>query len=140
MTDTTLHWKHDTRGDEQYVAKVGDRCYIVRVFAPAAHDGDPKLTMYDDRYRSSGWVLIVWHGNDTKGLAWIFDNLADALIAAQDAADTDGADLEDEPDDGVACLYCDAEEELVETFPNGAEIWKVTHQPDCPDLDEEDDE
>jgi hypothetical protein len=53
----TLHWITDD--DEQYSADSGDRTYIVGVFNVGAYDGDPTLTMYDDRYRSTCWSLTT---------------------------------------------------------------------------------
>jgi hypothetical protein len=52
-----LHWVKDH--EEQYSADSGDRTYIVGVFNVGAYDGDPTLTMYDDRYRSTCWSLTT---------------------------------------------------------------------------------
>lgn len=59
MSDTTLNW--DQRAG-QYCADNGDRTYIVRTFDVGAYDGDPLLTMYDERYRSECWSLRIWGG------------------------------------------------------------------------------
>ena len=88
MTDTNrplLHWIKDD--DEQYHAESGDRAYIVRTFEVGAYDGDPRLTKYDNRYRSQCWSLTTWVANTRRGPAWHFDDLAGALFAAQDAED-----------------------------------------------------
>jgi len=81
----TLHWIKDD--DEQYSADSGDRTYIVGVFNVGAYDGDPTLTMYDDRYRSTCWSLTTRVGNVTRGPVRLFDDLSSALLAAQDAED-----------------------------------------------------
>jgi hypothetical protein len=85
---TALHWDHWTESDgpDQYTAESGDRSYIVREFSPAAHDGDPRLDMHDDRYRSQCWELIPLMGdNQRRGL--LYDELGDALLAAQTIED-----------------------------------------------------
>jgi hypothetical protein len=81
----TLHWIEDD--DEQYSAYSGDRTYIVRVFNVGAYDGDPTLTMYDDRYRSTCWSLTTRVGTVPHGPVRLFDDLSSALLAAQDAED-----------------------------------------------------
>ena len=52
-----------------------------------AHDGAPGLWIHDDKYRSTCWQLIVWVGNTMKGPSLLFDELAGALLAAQDKED-----------------------------------------------------
>ena len=59
-----LHWVKDH--DEQYSADSGNRTYIVRLFNVGAYDGDPTLTMYDDRYRSTCWSLTTQVGIVTR--------------------------------------------------------------------------
>ena len=81
----TLHWIKDD--DEQYSAYSGNRTYIVCVFNVGAYDGDPTLTMYDDRYRSTCWSLTTRVGTIPRGPVRLFDDLSSALLAAQDAED-----------------------------------------------------
>jgi len=77
-----MKWIEDESG---FYADSGDRTYIVRPFSPAAHDGDPSLTMVDpDRYISEAWGLRVWIGNDTKGPIRLFSDAGFAKIAAEE--------------------------------------------------------
>ena len=80
-----LHWVKDH--DEQYSADSGNRTYIVRLFNVGAHDGDPTLTMYDDRYRSTCWSLTTRVGIATRNPVRLFGDLSSALFAAQVAED-----------------------------------------------------
>lgn len=80
-----LHWVEED--DEQYSAYSGDRSYIVRLFNVGAYDGDPTLTMYDDRYRSTCWSLTTRVGVVTRNPVRLFGNLSSALFAAQNAED-----------------------------------------------------
>ena len=80
-----LRWVKDD--DEQYSADSGDCTYIVRLFNVGAHDGDPTVTMYDDRYRSTCWSLTTRVGALTRNPVRLFDDLSGALSAAQDAED-----------------------------------------------------
>jgi hypothetical protein len=52
-----------------------------------AYDGDPTLTMYDDRYRSTCWSLTTRVGTVPRGPVRLFDDLSGAFFAAQDAED-----------------------------------------------------
>lgn len=80
-----LHWVKDD--DQQYSADSGDRTYIVRLFNVGAYDGDPTVTMYDHRYRSTCWSLTTRVGVSTRNPVRLFDDLSGALLAAQDAED-----------------------------------------------------
>lgn len=80
-----LHWVKDH--DEQYSADSGNRTYIVRLFNVGAYDGDPTLTMYDDRYRSTCWSLTTRVGIVTRNPVRLFNDLSSALFAAQVAED-----------------------------------------------------
>jgi len=76
-----LHWvKHH---DERYSADTGNRTYIVGLFEVGAYDGDPTLTMYDDRYRSTCWSLTTRVGTITRNPVRLFNSLSSALLAAQ---------------------------------------------------------
>lgn len=79
-----LRWVKD---DEQYVASSGDRTYIVGLFNVGAYDGDPTLTMYDDRYRSTCWSLTTRVGIVTRNPVRLFNDRSSALFAAQHAED-----------------------------------------------------
>jgi hypothetical protein len=82
-----LQWvKHH---DERYSADSGNRTYIVDTFEVGAYDGDPALTMYDDRYRSSCWSLTTRVGAMTRNPVRLFSNLSSALFAAQVAEDNE---------------------------------------------------
>jgi len=65
-----LHWVKDH--DEQYSADSGNRTYIVRLFNVGAYDGDPTLTIYDDRYRSTCWSLTTRVGIVTRNRVRLF--------------------------------------------------------------------
>ena len=80
-----LRWVKDH--DEQYSADSGNRTYIVRLFYVGAYDGDPTLTMYDDRYRSTCWSLTTRVGSVTRNRVRLFNDLSSALFAAQVAED-----------------------------------------------------
>jgi hypothetical protein len=80
-----LHWVKDH--DEQYSAKCGNRTYIVRLFNVGAYDGDPSLTMYNDRYWSTCWSLTTQVGTVTRNPVRLFNNLSSALFAAEVAED-----------------------------------------------------
>jgi hypothetical protein len=80
-----LHWVKDH--DEQYSADSGNRTYIVRLFNVGAYDGDPTLTMYDDRYRSTCWSLTTRVDIATRNPVRLFNDLSSALFAAQVAED-----------------------------------------------------
>ena len=80
-----LHWVKDH--DEQYSAQIGNRTYIVSLFNVGAYDGDPTLTMYDDRYWSTCWSLTTRTGTVTRNPVRLFNNLSSALFAAQVAED-----------------------------------------------------
>lgn len=80
-----LHWVKDH--DEKYSAESGNRTYIVALFNVGAYDGDPTLTMYDDRYRSTCWSLTTLAGTVTRNPVRLFNNLSSALFAAQVAED-----------------------------------------------------
>jgi hypothetical protein len=76
-----LQWvKHH---DEQYSANSGNRSYVVGLFEVGAHDGDPRLTMYGDRYWSTCWSLTTQVGTITRNPVRLFNNLSSALFAAQ---------------------------------------------------------
>jgi hypothetical protein len=76
-----LQWvKHH---DERYSAGSGNRTYVVGLFEVGAYDGDPTLTMYDDRYRSTCWSLTTRVGTITRNPVRLFSNLSSALLAAQ---------------------------------------------------------
>jgi hypothetical protein len=80
-----LQWvKHH---DEHYSAKSGNRSYVVGLFEVGAHDGDPTLTMYGDRYWSTCWSLTTRVGTITRNPVRLFNNLSSALFAAQVAED-----------------------------------------------------
>jgi hypothetical protein len=80
-----LRWvKHH---DDRYSAHSGNRTYIVRLFEVGAHDGDPTLTMYGDRYWSTCWSLTTRVGTITRNPVRLFNNLSSALFAAQVAED-----------------------------------------------------
>lgn len=76
--------------DERYFADSGNRTYIVDLFEVGAHDGDPTLTMYDDRYWSTCWSLTTRVGTMTRNPVRLFNNLSSALFAAQVAEDRAG--------------------------------------------------
>jgi hypothetical protein len=80
-----LRWIKDD--DEQYCAYSGDRTYIVRLFNVGAYDGDPTLTMYDDRYRSTCWSLTTRVDIATRNPVRLFNDRSSALVAAQHAED-----------------------------------------------------
>ena len=80
-----LRWVKDH--DEQYSADSGNRTYIVCLFNVGAYDGDPTLTMYDDRYRSTCWSLTTRVGSVTRNRVRLFNDLSSALFAAQVAED-----------------------------------------------------
>jgi hypothetical protein len=84
-----LHWLKDDY-DEQYFAYSGNRKYIARLFDVGAYDGDPTLTMYDDRYRSTCWSLTIQVGTATLNPVRLFNNRSSALFAAQQAEDNAG--------------------------------------------------
>jgi hypothetical protein len=85
-----LQWvKHH---DEQYSADSGNRSYVVGLFEVGAHDGDPTLTMYGDRYWSTCWSLTTRVGTITRNPVRLFNNLSSALFAAQVAEDESRAD------------------------------------------------
>ena len=67
LTPMKLHWVKDH--DEKYSAESGNRTYIVALFNVGAYDGDPTLTMYDDRYRSTCWSLTTLAGTITRNLS-----------------------------------------------------------------------
>ena len=52
-----------------------------------AYDGDPTLTMYDDRYRSTCWSLTIQAGMTVLNPVRLFNNRSSALFAAQQAED-----------------------------------------------------
>ena len=80
-----LQWvKHH---DEHYSANSGNRSYVVGLFEVGAHDGDPTLTMYGDRYWSTCWSLTTRVGTITRNPVRLFNNLSSALHAAQMAED-----------------------------------------------------
>jgi hypothetical protein len=79
-----LRWVKD---DEQYCAYSGDRTYIVRLFNVGAYDGDPTLTIYDDRYRATCWSLTTRVGIVTRNPVRLFNDRSSALLAAQLAED-----------------------------------------------------
>lgn len=80
-----LHWVKNH--DDHYSADAGNRTYIVRLFNVGAYDGDPTLTMYDDRYRSTCWSLTTRVGSMTRNPDRLFNDLSSALLAAQVAED-----------------------------------------------------
>src|ERR1700761_5007202 len=80
-----LHWVKDH--DEQYSAASGNRTYVVALFNVGAYDGDPALTMYNDRYWSTCWSLTTRVGTVTRNPVRLFNNLSSALFAAQMAED-----------------------------------------------------
>jgi hypothetical protein len=85
-----LQWvKHH---DEHYSANSGNRSYVVGLFEVGAHDGDPTLTMYGDRYWSTCWSLTTRVGTITRNPVRLFNNLSSALFAAQVAEDQARAD------------------------------------------------
>lgn len=88
---TTLNWEHyypEEPGEpEEYTADSEDRTYIVRTFHPAEHDGDVRLPRPAHEYPADCWILIRWVGDTTKGPHQLFDNLGDALLAAQTIED-----------------------------------------------------
>ena len=81
-----LRWVKDDN-DEQYCASSGNRTYIARLFEVGAYDGDPTLTMYDDRYRSTCWSLTIRADIATLNPVRLFNNRSSALLAAQQAED-----------------------------------------------------
>jgi hypothetical protein len=81
-----LRWVKDDN-DEQYCAYSGNRTYIARLFEVGAYDGDPTLTMYDDRYRSTCWSLTIRVGIATLNPVRLFNSRSSALFAAQQAED-----------------------------------------------------
>lgn len=81
-----LRWIKDD-DDEQYCAYSGNRTYIARLFEVGAYDGDPTLTMYDDRYWSTCWSLTIRVGTTTLNPVRLFNNRSSALFAAQQAED-----------------------------------------------------
>jgi hypothetical protein len=81
-----LHWVKDH--DERYSAQSGNRTYIVGLFNVGAYDGDPTVTMYDDRYWSTCWSLTTRVGTVTRNPVRLFNNLSSALFAAQVAEDS----------------------------------------------------
>jgi hypothetical protein len=90
--------------DERYFADSGNRSYIVDLFEVGAYDGDPALTMYDDRYRSTCWSLTTRVGTMTRNPVRLSSNLSSALFAAQVAEDDAGrhcqhqySDVDDRP-------------------------------------------
>ena len=85
LTPMKLHWVKDH--DEKYSAESGNRTYIVALFNVGAYDGDPTLTMYDDRYWSTCWSLTTLAGTVTRNPVRLFNNLSSALFAAQVAED-----------------------------------------------------
>jgi hypothetical protein len=85
LTPMKLHWVKDH--DEKYSAESGNRTYTVALFNVGAYDGDPTLTMYDDRYRSTCWSLTTLAGTVTRNPVRLFNNLSSALFAAQVAED-----------------------------------------------------
>lgn len=84
--------------DERYFAGSGNRSYIVGLFEVGAYDGDPALTMYDDRYRSTCWSLTTRVGTMTRNPVRLFSNLSSALFAAQVAEDHHRRQHSDEDD------------------------------------------
>jgi hypothetical protein len=93
-----LHWfKHH---DEQYSADSGNRSYIVRLFNVGAYDGDPTLTMYDNRYRSTCWSLTTHVGTVARNPVRLFNDLSSALFAAQLAEDNAWDHQRQHPDMG----------------------------------------
>jgi hypothetical protein len=80
-----LRWVKDH--DEKYSAYSGNHTYIVRLFNVGAYDGDPTLTIYDDRYRSTCWSLTTRVGAATRHRVRLFNDLSSALFAAQVAED-----------------------------------------------------
>jgi hypothetical protein len=81
-----LRWVKD-ENDEQYRAYSSNRTYIARLFEVGAYDGDPTLTMYDDRYRSTCWSLTIRVGVATLNPVRLFNTRSSALFAAQQAED-----------------------------------------------------
>jgi hypothetical protein len=81
----TLRWVKDH--DNQYSAEAGNRSYTVRLFEVGAYDGDPALTMYDDRYRSTCWCLTTRVGTMIRNPDRLFEDLSSAFFAAQVAED-----------------------------------------------------
>jgi hypothetical protein len=93
-----LHWvKHH---DERYSADSGNRTYIVGLFEVGAYDGDPTLTIYDDRYRSTCWSLTTRVGTITRNPVRLFNNLSSALLAAQVEEDNARDHQRQHPDAG----------------------------------------
>jgi hypothetical protein len=96
-----LHWVKDH--DEQYSAASGNRTYIVGLFNVGAYDGDPTLTLYDNRYWSTCWSLTTQAGTVTRNPVRLFSKLSGALFAAQVAEDNARerqrrhADIDDPP-------------------------------------------
>jgi hypothetical protein len=80
-----LRWIKDD--DEQYCAYSGDRTYMVRLFNVGAYDGDPTLTMYDDRYRSTCWSLTTLMDIAIRKPVRLFEDRSSAMVAAQLAED-----------------------------------------------------
>jgi hypothetical protein len=73
--------------DEQYRSSSGTRTYTARLFEVGAYDGDPTLTMFDDRYWSTCWSLTIEVGSATLNPVRLFNNRSSALLAAQQAED-----------------------------------------------------
>ena len=90
-----LRWVEN--GDE-YIAYSGDRTYIVRLFDVGAYDGDPTLTMYDDRYRSTCWSLTTLKDVATRNPVRLFNDRSSALFAAQQAEDNARDQQRQDPD------------------------------------------
>jgi hypothetical protein len=80
-----LHWVK--RHDGQYFADSGNRAYVVDLFEVGAYDGDPTLTMYDNRYWSTCWSLTTRVGTMTRNPVRLFNSLSSAMFAAQVAED-----------------------------------------------------
>ncbi len=93
-----LHWVKDD--DEQHSAYSGDRTYIVSLFNLGAYDGDPTLTMYDDRYRPTCWSLTTRVGIVTLNPVRLFADLSSALLAAQESDDNATDHQRQHPDVG----------------------------------------
>jgi hypothetical protein len=90
-----LRWVKD---EDEYLAYSGDRTYIVRLFNVGAHDGDPTLTIYDDRYRSTCWSLTTRVGIVTRNPVRLFNDRYSALVAAQLAEDNASDNERHHPD------------------------------------------
>jgi hypothetical protein len=90
-----LRWVKD---DEQYCAYSGNRTYIARPFNVGAYDGDPTLTMYDDRYRSTCWSLTIRVDIATLNPIRLFSDRSSAFVAAQQAEDDAREHQREHPD------------------------------------------